>query len=385
LVLSTVGHLWLAKLMEGKIKELYPTLRIDVHLPMIDAGDRNAIRQELELLILPEITTYYDKDFTLWIQNKGCTPAIASGVEICAAALVRQCQVFNASPKEPEEFFPTLPNGSRTASHSQSFELIPMGEYFWSLERLRVVSAWERGDFTEAQLWLKVHQNRYPSLYKLAGILARYANWETDEFFKLIRSWLRSQEVINISSEEQIQLWQQKLQLMKDKRLIQAWESAFLIELLLTRKNYTAAFIQFAQTLERLLYIQFIEQNWLQKGFVTIPEEKRRFRNNYQPGFTGLIKGWCNFYAINEDDKRYKLLDSIREKRNDLVHSAKSVTLSDIRTIWTDSGVITANDSIAVGELMFDVLKQVGGNIDTDKLLVRSLYQWGLENLRAVS
>ncbi|MFM6687112.1 MAG: hypothetical protein ACKPH9_13940, partial [Dolichospermum sp.] len=58
------------------------------------------------------------------IQTKGCSHVIASIVEICAAALVRQYQVFNASPDEPKEFFTTLENGLVTANHSQTFSLI---------------------------------------------------------------------------------------------------------------------------------------------------------------------------------------------------------------------------------------------------------------------
>ncbi len=374
--------LWLARLMEGKIKELYPSVRIDVHLPVIDAGDRHAIRQELELLILPEIAAFYDKDFTIWIQNKGCTPVIASGVEICAAALVRQCQVFNASPKEPEEFFPTLSNGSRTSSPSQSFELIPMGEYFWSLERLRVISAWERGDFTEAQLWLKVHQHRYPSLYKLASILALFTNWETDKFVAEIETWLNCNEVVNIAKSEEIQVWQKRLKAMKNKELTQALESVFLIELPFLRANYTAALMQFAQTLERLLYIQFTEHNWLEKGFVTIPPSKESFGDQYQPSFSDLIMGWCKYRKVGKENKYYKLLDKIRKQRNNSVHNAQSVTLPEICDLFS---VQHTDEPMAVRDLMFDVLKQICPNLNIDQLLVRSLYQWGLNNLRTLS
>ncbi|MEC4814743.1 MAG: hypothetical protein SAK29_15900, partial [Scytonema sp. PMC 1069.18] len=251
--------LWLAELMAGKIKSIFPDVRVDIHAPKINANDSAAIRQELELLVLQEALAFFspngDEEFVLWIQNKGCAPAIASGVEICAAALVRQCQVFNANPDEPEMFFTPLTNCSKTANPSQTFKLIAMGEYFWSLERLRVISAWERGDFAEAQLWLKVHQNRYPSLYKLAGYLALYTNWETETFVRFIRDWLRSNDVARLVSSEQIQVWQEKLHYIKNYSLIEAWESYFLVELLLLRQNYTSAFMQFSQLIERLLYI----------------------------------------------------------------------------------------------------------------------------------
>lgn len=381
--------LWLAKLIEGKIKQLYPNLRVDTHLPLIDASDSNAIRQELELLVLPEVRNFVhsrsETEFTLWIQNKGCTPAIASSVEICAAALGRQYQVFNASPNEPEEFFPTLPNGTKSASPSNTFKLIPMGEYFWSLERLRVISAWERGDFAEAQIWLKSHQNRYPSIYKLAAILALYTHWETSKFITQIWDWLNSNDVANVTSIEQINTWRKRLQKLKEKPLYEAWESCLLIELPLLRTNYTAAFVQFSQILERLLYIQFTEQNWINRGFVTIPPAYSHLGNDYEPGLAGLILGWCNSRKFDTNHKWYKLLDRIRKKRNDLVHKCQPATLWDIRKIWTDDGLFPikhSDDPTVIRDLMFDVLKEVNV-MAPDTLLVRSLYQWGLNQLNS--
>lgn len=380
--------LWLAQLMAGKIKSIFPNIRVDVHAPVINANDNNAIRQELELLVLQEALNYFSpparEEFVLWIQNKGCAPAIASCVEICAAALVRQCQVFNASPDEPAEFFPTLQNGTRTAAHAQTFKLIPMGEYFWSLERLRVVSAWERGDFSEAQIWLKVHQSRHKILYKLAGILVSFTNWETDNFIKLIGDWLRSKDVAKVVNTEQIQAWQEQLNQIKADDTNKAWESTLLAELPLYRHNYTTAFIQFAQILERLLYIQFQEKDWLGKGYLTIPPGKEHLGTSYQPGMAGLIQAWCKSRNFNEDNKWFKLLDRIREKRNEVIHSGKPVTRSQIRSLWTDGGLFPAKaseDSAVVNDLMIELLKQINTAPNLEQLLVRSLYKWGLKIL----
>lgn len=381
--------IWLAELMAGKIKLIYPNLRVDVHTPKINANNNTAIRQELEQLIFPEIRDYLasssqEKEFILWIQNKGCAPAIASCVEICAAALVRQCQVYNASPIEPEEFFPTFKAGVRTAVHSQDFQLISMGEYFWSLERLRVISAWERGDFSEAQLWLKVHQNRHQILYKLAGILALYANWETNKFIQYISDWLRSNDLAKAVDIEQIHIWQQQLQQLQQNQLIQTWETILLIDIALKSENYTTAFIQFSQTLERLLYTQFQENNWLSRGFVTIPTGRENLGNAYQPGLTGLILGWLNSRQLQRNNKWYILLDRIRQKRNDVIHKAAPITLSEIRKLWTDDGLFSVRhpqNSEIIKDLMVEVLKQVFTPPALDKLLLPSLYQWGLKVL----
>lgn len=378
--------LWLAELMAGKIKSIFPHVRIDIHSPKISANDSDAIRQELELLVLKEAIKYFfpnqDEEFVLWIQNKGCTPAIASGVEICAAALVRQCQVFNASPDEPEEFFPTLADGSRTATHSQTFKLIPMGEYFWSLERLRIISAWERGDFSEAQFWLKVHQNRHKLLYKLAGILAKYTNCESDNrFFQSLEDWIGSNDVSKIVNSERIQTWQEQLRQMRQHGFIQAWESTLLIELPLYRQNYTAAFIQFSQVLEQLLYIQFRTENWVLKGFIT-PE------GSNEPSLADLIQGYCKSRKFNQDNKWYKLLYRIRKKRNKVIHEGAAVTLSDIRSMWADDGLFPVKypeTPEVAKDLMMDVLKEVGNPPNLDQLLVRSLYKWSLNVLKDAS
>jgi len=374
--------IWIAELMAGKIKSLFPHIRVDVHTPKISANDSDAIRQELELLVLKEaldaFTPNQDEEFVMWIQNKGCAPAVASCVEICAAALVRQCQVFNASPDEPDEFFSTLADGLVTANHSQSFKLIPMGEYFWSLEKLRIKSAWERGDFSEAQIWLKIHQNRHKVLYKLAGILFKYSNWESDHrSFQSIDEWIRSNDVSKLVAPQMIQTWREELHQMRQDTLIRAWESTLLIELPLYRENYTAAFIQFSQILERLLYIQFRAQNWLSKGFVTLPPGKEHLGNNYEPGLLDLIQGWCKSRKLNQVNKWYNLLDKIRAKRNKVIHEGASVTLSEIQFIWGDHGSVAK-------DLMMDVLKEISTPPDLDRLLMRSLYQWGLNYLQDV-
>ncbi|HEY9811333.1 MAG TPA: hypothetical protein V6D13_18565 [Halomicronema sp.] len=366
--------LWLAKLMEGKIKSLWKNLRVDVHTPSIEANDNIAIREELEELILKEALEFsspagIDNEFVLWIQNKGCTPAIASGVEICAAALGRQCKVFNACPDDPESFFEPHPSGNKNAVASTGYKLISMGEYFWPLERVRVISAWKRGDFSEVQIWLKPHETRYPVLYKLAGYLSRSANWETSNSLIKIGKWINSQDVLKLAGKTQIETWKKRLEIVNKESIAQVWESSFLIDLPLKRQNYTAAFIQFAQTLERLLYLQYLQHS----------------KNSYKPGFAGLIDEWCNSKNLNQSNNWYKLLHRIREKRNHVIHSAEPVTLAKIRSMWADDGLFPvsySDDPQIVKNLMLDVLKEVSQFSEIpDMLLLHSLYEWGLKTL----
>jgi hypothetical protein len=383
---------WLAKLMEGKIKSIWKNVRVDIHAPNISANDNEAIKQELELLILREVLNSFsptsNHQFVLWIQNKGCVPAIASAVEICAAALVRQCDVFNASPNEPDTFFQLQSNGYTTACASQEFKLIPMGEYFWPLERLRVISAWERGDFTEVQIWLKPHQNRHKLLYKLADILGFTTNWQTDKFASRVADWLNSKDFAKVESEEYIKAKQEQARQIKaSNKFPQAWEASFLIYLALYRENYTGAFMQFAQTLERILYIYATADDWVKKEMIIIPDHLQHLGNQYQPGFKDLIDAWCKLKGFNSDHKWYKLLHRIREKRNDIIHKAESVTLGSIRSIWSNGGLFTVKHSENPESLMMDVLKEVCDRRwqIPEKTLLQSLYEWGLNTLQAES
>ncbi|MEB3147590.1 MAG: hypothetical protein VKL60_01030 [Sphaerospermopsis sp.] len=373
--------LWLAELMKGKIKSLFPDIRVDVHAPKINAGNSDEIREELEQLVLKEaINANENQEFVLWIQTKGCTPVIASNVEICAAALVRQYQVFNASPDEPKEFFTTLENGLVTANHSQSFQRIPMGEYFWSLEKLRIISAWERGDFSEAQIWLAVHQNRHSVLSKLAGFLAKYSNGESSkEFYQNLKDWVGSKDVSKLVDAEQIETWKVRLQKLQNDKITNLWESTLILELTLNRENYTTAFIQFVQILEKLLYLQSINQTWYTKGW--IPKDKD------EPTLAELMQGWCQYKRYNQDSKWSKVLYDIRQNRNLIIHKGESITPRKIRAIWAnnDFPVKYPETPEIIKNLMMELLKEISTPPNFHNLFMRSLYQWGLQYLEDAS
>ncbi|MFO5476215.1 MAG: hypothetical protein ACLBM2_20370, partial [Dolichospermum sp.] len=310
-------------------------------------------------------------------QTKGCTPVIASNVEICAAALVRQYKVFNTSPDEPKEFFTTLENGLVTANHSQSFQPITMGEYFWALEKVKIKSAWERGDFSEAQIWLKVHENRHSVLYKLAGFLANYNNWESNhDFYRKLGKWLDNDDVTNVVDSAQIENWKTKLQKMQADDITKLWESTIILELSLKRENYTTAFIQFVQILERLLYIQSKAQNWTAKGWIV--------SNQDEPSLAELMQGWCIYKKFKEDNKWSKLLKAIRTKRNEIIHKGESINSTKIGNIWANnnfSGVYIPTTSENIKKLMTDTFKEISTPPNLNNLLMRSLYQWGLQYL----
>ncbi|MBD2139420.1 hypothetical protein H6F32_18045 [Anabaena sp. FACHB-1237] len=373
--------LYLAELMKAKIKSLFPDIRVDVHAPKINANDTLAIREELEQLVLKEALDAFspqkNEEFILWIQNKGCAPAVASCVEICAAALVRQCKVYNASPDEPKEFFSQLDSGLTTANHAQSFQLITMGEYFWALEKVKIKSAWERGDFSEAQIWLKVHENHHLVLSKLAGFLAKYSNGESsNQFYQNLKDWIGSNDVNKLVIPEQIITWKTQLQKLQNDKITNLWESTLTLELTLTRENYTTAFIQFVQILEQLLYLQSINQTWYTKGWTV--------KDKNEPTLAELMQGWCLYNKFKEDNKWSKLMSDIRKKRNKIIHEGESVNANQVGNIWANNrfdGVKIPTTPEVLKKLMMELLKEISFPPNFNNLLMRSLYQWGIEYL----
>ncbi|WP_254565489.1 hypothetical protein [Oscillatoria sp. HE19RPO] len=385
---------WLAQLMKGKIETTWPGVRVDVLDLGVNANDRHKIREEFENFIWPfaldKRSQSSSNDFVLLIENKGSVPAIAESLEICAAALVREFQVINASPIEPPNPYSNCEKEMFSASLSQSYEMVPLSEYFWPLERSRVVSAWERGDFQEAQVWLSAHQSRHKPLYQLAGYLALSTNWEIVRFAQnkqIENGWLRSRLVEQLAGTEQVQQWRDRLVELRTNPVLQTWETVFLIELQLKRQNYTTTFMQFSQTVERLLYLRSQQENWLGKNIISPPPGFNSYGKPYEPGFKALISGWSQVEKIRPLDKWGKLLKGIREKRNDVIHKADPMTLPEMRSLWADNGfpVPISESPEPLMALMVEVLRKVGSppwQIPPQPLL-QSLYAWGLEILRS--
>ena len=170
---------------------------------------------------------------------------------------------------------------------------------------------------------------------------------------------------------------------MQRNKLQQVWEFTFLIDMQLFRKNYTLAFIQFVQTLERLLSVQCDSYNWVDKGFTNPPPNR-----NGQPDLSGLIQGWCKSQNLMSDSKWYKLLDSIRYKRNKVIHDGEFVTWEQMRSLWTMGNLFSVapkEDPQVLQDLMMQVIKKVSTPSRPETLLVRSLYNWGVKILRAES
>ncbi|NJL88285.1 MAG: hypothetical protein HC886_23735 [Leptolyngbyaceae cyanobacterium SM1_1_3] len=371
---------WLAYLMAGKIEQNWPELKVEIFAPVVDAGDNRAIRQMLEAFMVAHTQPFLgnDSEFSLLIQSKGAVPAIAQSLEICAAGLVRQFPVFSIFPAEP---VPLFAEETQSANRSGQNEVISIGEYFWPIERLRIVSAWQRGDFQEAAIWLVAHQNRYRLLYRLAKGLTLATNWQLKTFFGHrqlgIAQWLASESLSKAVEVAQLETWRMTFEQIRGSRLAQTWEARFLVYLLLIQGSYTDAFMRFAQTLERLLYLQSETEGWFSQNEL----------KGYHPGFKQLIDRWFERQQKSFNSPLYKQFDSIRNTRNQIVHGADSVSLQQIYAIWirshsTDnkSGELELN---LVYDLMTQTLQKVCDrplNVPENSFL-ESLYSWGLAQL----
>jgi len=387
---------WLAKLMEGKIKNTYPDVNVDILHPVVHANNTGAIREELEGFILPWTLAKLrelpieNEQSVLAIENKGSTPAIAQGLIVCVAALARQCQVIIYEPKEPDPLYKSFADGVMSVGTAVEYESFTISEYLWPLERSRVIDAWKQGNFSEAQLLLNSHQIRYRFLHQLAGYLAISSNWEISSFIEnknLENGWLRSKDVSQNASSEKVQKWRDRLLEVRQDDYAKIWESTFFIYILLRGQNYTAAFFQFAQTLERLLYVKSKKDDWFGKGLIEVPPEYQR--ENYNPGFKQLIDAL--FYSPKPKKKglNHLLLDSIRETRNDLIHQAEPISLDRLLKVWSDlswpidfSG---GDRELAILNRMQETMEIVTRTSDSvwNETMLFSLYQWGLEVLEA--
>lgn len=375
---------WLSKLMSGKIQHTWKHLKVKTWDLRVDVSDIEAIREEYEQFILKHLIEQASDvgTVTLLIENKGSVPAIASSIEICAAALVRQLEVVRVTPQEPSPMYVGDNPHKMSAAFAEIFRQQSMSQYFLPLEKTRIISAWERGDFGEAKTWLQGHQNRYSVLYKLAGYLENATREDIRALLQELKGqWLPTKKLKQIASSEQIQEWLRYDCLDKSKTAAIIWEYAFHVPIDAEGGRLANAFFLMAQTLERLLYQVCKKDKWLDKRWIEIPETliaKGIGKDSFNPRLEELIKVWTEQYGAGA---KFEMLDGIREKRNKIVHEAAGVSLDEIKDLWSK-----ANLKIEpIGEALMIPLQDLGkkaGNLPAKPLLL-SLYEWGLSVLRS--
>lgn len=144
--------------------------------------------------------------------------------------------------------------------------------------------------------------------------------------------------------------------------------------------------MQFAQLAEQILYNQAKAEQWVAKGLIKTKDSFRGNANDYNPGFGSLIRGWCNLNHKSEHSSEFKLLSSIIERRNSIVHNGRSINIVEMRSFWTSVGktVSVSSDAQEMRRLMMEVLNMIakGRWAKPERLLLRSLYEWGLAQLK---
>jgi hypothetical protein len=390
--------LWLAELMAGKLRLKYPQLDIQVWKPSIRLANYLDVLPEIEQYLLQEIlhTAQDEEDANteLLVQSKGSVPVVASSLEICVAALVRQVKVTLVLPQEPDPIFQKVDGtDAQSAQLAKEYTYTQVSKLFWPLERDRIISAWQRGDFSEAHVWLKGHCSQHKAVYDLSTYLAQSTNWELSSALKAISAyWIETRKVREETEPENLKYWKEQLQglvskspTVKDQYSL-IWESWFIIELAMKRQNYTVAFLQFIQMIERFLTLRFETEKWLDTGLVRPVEswDSNHLGKSYEPKLWELIEGWRQLQARGKCDSWVGVLDKLRSRRNKVAHEAKSVTLPELQKFWVENSISLPNTSDPVLSLMRETIMQVKAPVwqFPPQPLLQQLYQWGLDHLK---
>ena len=380
--------LWLSKLMAGKIRQTWKELHVETWDLQVDANDVDAIRDEYEQFILKYlIEKSIVGETTLLIENKGSVPAISSSLEICAAALIRQIDVVRVTPNEPTPMYFGDDIKKKSAAFAESFQQRSMSQYFLPIERLNILDAWQQGNFAGADIWLKSHQGipKYRAMSCLAKLLVMAANLEVNRSLKSIKStWLNQRDIRSVVVESQLEEWKNYPSLNEQNRYDVIWESSFLVFLYVKTSNYTSAFFYLAQTLERLLLERFKREEWIVNRMIVVPQEKQQYLSNYKPSFQELLSGWRRRDSIRETNPWYRLIDAIRDLRNDIIHEGRSVSEGDIKDIWNTCGIQVESGKEAIVSTQYSPLYKVCERTvwkAPQRSLLDSIYNWSIRIL----
>ncbi|ANV85873.1 hypothetical protein AWQ21_15190 (plasmid) [Picosynechococcus sp. PCC 7003] len=378
--------LWLARLMQQKIKADFPNLQVDVIDTELNISDTQKVYEELQEIVLPlaleQINdSRHNPNLKVAIQTKGCAPAIANAVDIFSGTLVRQFQLFKVTPEEPANNYR---NGS--AKFAQKVEIITVSEYFWLLEKKRIEGAWDRGDFAEAQTWLTAHQSKLLSLHELAELLNLARNREVAQIFnnRHLGRWLADESTVAIAGSVKCDIWKKKRQEINQDLFKKLWENTFLIKIDLRLNYLTSAFFSFAQLIEQLLFLRAQQDNWIER-YIEVPNDWNSQQRMYDPNLKQLIDA-LEKTLPNNNESRYKIniLHEIRKSRNDLVHQNMPIVINSYAQI-IDLDRNKANQASVYNQCI-EVLSWILKDREQKKesTLLESLHLWGLEMIKKV-
>ncbi len=385
--------LWLAHLMAGKIHQQYPSLTVKVWQPEVAVNQIDQVRQQLEQCLADFIQANWspqsDEAFTLQIQTKGSVPQVANTLEIATAALMRQCVVQQVIPTEPSPLFAEGEGTARSARPATEFKLISLGEYFWPVERSRILSAWERGDFGEAKVWLKAHRDRYEALYQLAERLSLATNWQLQDALQQLQGdqWLDAKSTKCETSKQLRSQWREAIQARcktnetPESKFLKIWEVTFLVWLELKRQNSSLAFLYFSQTLERLLFLRYQTENWIGNGWLTPPQDRQSWGSNYKASYGELWRAFQTMQNLNDNATLVKQFEKINELRNSAVHRREPLTIDDLnQKLFPELDQPDWQQTYQAMDRLWRSVCPQNWAIPENTLL-RSLHQWGIDTL----
>jgi hypothetical protein len=259
-----------------------------------------------------------------------------------------------------------------------------MSQYFLPIERQGILLSWQQGNFAGAEIWMRSHQGlpKYRVLSSLANLFTQVANLEADRVLaRIARTWMSSRDIRELVDELLLSQWRSHPALDHKNRYDVIWENTFLVFLYTRTHNYTGAFFQLSQTLERLLFERYVKEEWLRRGVIIIPKEKERYAHNYTPSFQELLGGWCQRDGIKETSSWYRLIDGIRILRNQVTHEGKSISEKDILELWTRNGITMTDSMEAVFLPLYKVCEKLTWKAPQQSLL-GCIYDWALNILR---
>ncbi len=154
-----------------------------------------------------------------------------------------------------------------------------------------------------------------------------------------------------------------------------------MIDLSLQQENYTLAFMQFAQMLERLLFWQCEQKNWRTQGYLSESEELLQKGNYRDPTLGVLWQAWAKVEQRSPDDSFVKKLANVNEYRNGVVHCNRAISLEELTKLANVSLEASPQE---IHQGLLEMLRQVlNQDQQLQKGVARSLYEWGLERLQS--
>ncbi|HIK56556.1 MAG TPA: hypothetical protein IGS37_15515 [Synechococcales cyanobacterium M55_K2018_004] len=167
----------------------------------------------------------------------------------------------------------------------------------------------------------------------------------------------------------------------KESKFLKIWEVTFLVWLELKRQNISLAFLYFSQTLERLLFLRYETEDWINQGWLKLPEDKQSWGSNYKASFGELWRAFQAMEQLPDDAVLAKQFEKINELRNSAVHRREPLTIDALnQKLFPELPQPDWEKTYQAMDHLWRSVCSKDWSIPEDTLL-RSLYRWGLNAL----